>query len=86
MLLSHAGRHAEALAAHRTAVAAAVDDGADRVIATFNLGQALLRAGDAPAAVTALEQVVAREREAPTVPGLLEAAIQALEEARTLAG
>lgn len=86
MLLSRAGRHAEALAAHQAAVAAAGDDGPSLVTAIFNQARALLRADDAPAAVTLLEQVVAREREDPTAPGLLEAAIQTLEKARTLAG
>ena len=85
-LLSRSGRHAEALAAHRAAVAAAGADGPHLVMVMFNQASALLRAGDASAAITPLEQVVAREREVPTAPGLLDEAIRALEMARTLAG
>jgi hypothetical protein len=82
VFLSQAGRHEEAVAAHRTALASAGSDHREVVIATVNLGQALVRAGEARAGLEELERVMSWEQTEPTLPGLLEAVQQAVDNAR----
>ena len=85
MMLSRTGRHAEAIAAHRTAIAEAAHDHGALVNATFNLGQALFRQGDMSAAIATLEQAVALEKAEPTHSGLLKPMIKALKAAQAAA-
>lgn len=82
VFLSHAGDHEEAVAAHRRALASAGADHREVVMATVNLGQALVRAGDARSGLEQLERVLSWEQNEPTYPGLVDAIEQAVEDAR----